>query len=72
MDRVYEGLVEGSKMTGKFNVYKKWELPERYHYSMNDRIMDIVVVSKLGYFMAKKKSSGGNAATHGYDPIGKT
>jgi len=47
-EEVYKGLKEGSK-SSNFSVYKKEELPKRWFYGDNRRIMPIVVIADLGH-----------------------
>ena len=59
-----------------YRVYKKEELPERYHLKNNRRVFDIAVVADLGYTIlnAEYKPQFLKSlprATHGYDPSEK-
>jgi predicted AlkP superfamily pyrophosphatase or phosphodiesterase len=50
-------------------VYRRAEIPERFHYRTNDRAGDLLVLADPGYqvaFRAKGRPSSGGA--HGYDP----
>lgn len=43
-------LIQASETNGhKFDVYTHETMPERYHFSHNDRIAPIYVVPKMGY-----------------------
>lgn len=52
------------------NLYTKDNIPKRFHFKENERIPEITVSPKLGYYIAKgnKKVKGGS---HGYDPRNK-
>lgn len=68
-DEVYKALKEGEN---HFTVYKKEELPERFHLENNIRTPEITISMDLGYTMSTHKfaddrpnyPSGG---THGFD-----
>lgn len=40
---------------GKFDVYTKERMPDRYHFSHNDRIAPIYVIPKIGYALTTKE-----------------
>uniref|UniRef100_V9KH31 Ectonucleotide pyrophosphatase/phosphodiesterase family member 7-like protein n=1 Tax=Callorhinchus milii TaxID=7868 RepID=V9KH31_CALMI len=48
-------------------VYKKAELPERFHYSKNERIMPILVYGDLGYNINGRIILYVNKGDHGFD-----
>lgn len=55
-----------------YRVYKKENLPERYHLKNNRRIADIVMVADLGYTIIENKNVAQfkeylPSGTHGYD-----
>ncbi len=55
-----------------YEVYKKEELPERYHLKNNRRVSDIIMVADLGYTILDKEYEQEFVeslprATHGYD-----
>ncbi|HEX6983351.1 MAG TPA: ectonucleotide pyrophosphatase/phosphodiesterase [Balneolaceae bacterium] len=69
IDEVYKALKASEN---NYRVYRKENLPERYHLKNHRRVMDIIMVADLGYTILSKdykerflKSLPG--ATHGYD-----
>ena len=66
---VLNALIQGARVTKKYRVFRKSELPEEFHYVNNVRIMDIIVVGELGTYMSPNKASKyRKTASHGYDP----
>lgn len=68
-DQVYENLKAADK---HYRVFKKEELPERYHLKDHRRVEDIVMVADLGYTIIDKDNEQEfieslPRATHGYD-----
>lgn len=56
-----------------FHVYRKENMPARYHYTDNRRIPPVVLVADEGWYIGKRTAGEGpvrnmNKATHGYDP----
>ena len=52
---LHEQLLEASKQhTGAFDVYTKETMPERYHFTNNDRIAPLWVVPKTGWAVVEK------------------
>ncbi|KAF8630839.1 hypothetical protein AX17_005198 [Amanita inopinata Kibby_2008] len=53
----------------KFNVYTRDTMPERYHFSNNERIAPIYVVPQIGYVLTTHAEgiSGMSKGNHGYD-----
>ncbi|XP_046492648.1 ectonucleotide pyrophosphatase/phosphodiesterase family member 5 isoform X1 [Neodiprion pinetum] len=49
LDIVHRQLVEAANKTGHFTVYKKEEIPDRYHFGKNLRIPPIFIVAEIGY-----------------------
>lgn len=43
---------------GKFDVYTHGTMPERYHFSNNDRIAPIYVIPKEGYELTNRIENG--------------
>ncbi|KAL2037147.1 hypothetical protein N7G274_010143 [Stereocaulon virgatum] len=76
---LYDRLLVESQATGNFEVYLRDEnMPERYHFSKNDRIAPLWVVPKTGWaivhkedFDVKKAKANGEIyhpkGLHGYD-----
>jgi predicted AlkP superfamily pyrophosphatase or phosphodiesterase len=59
-----------------YQVYKKEDIPERYHLKNNRRVTDLVVVADRGYTVLNSKYEEQFVeslprATHGYDPSDK-
>ncbi|KAJ3553887.1 hypothetical protein NM688_g3383 [Phlebia brevispora] len=54
---------------GKFDVYTHETMPQRYHFSHNDRIAPIYVVPKVGYVLTDhvENGAGMSKGNHGYD-----
>jgi len=53
----------------KFEVFTHETMPQRYHFSHNERIAPIYVIPKIGYSLTDRKGGGGFMPTgnHGYD-----
>ena len=76
---LYDRLLVESQATGNFEVYLRDEnMPERYHFSKNDRIAPLWVVPKTGWAIVHKEDFDVKAAKangqvyhpkglHGYD-----
>ena len=64
VERMYSELKDNKLLS----VYKRDQLPDRYHYLNTDRVGDLVLVSTppLIILEKEKRVSGG---THGFDPI---
>eukprot|EP01121_Diplochlamys_sp_Union-15-3_P013093 TRINITY_DN4021_c0_g1_i2.p1 TRINITY_DN4021_c0_g1~~TRINITY_DN4021_c0_g1_i2.p1 ORF type:complete len:260 (-),score=32.63 TRINITY_DN4021_c0_g1_i2:11-790(-) len=65
-DEIYTNLSRANNMT----VYRKDEIPERYHYRDNIRITPILAVADLGWSIASHPRfipSYYNGGNHGYD-----
>ncbi|KAF9533064.1 alkaline-phosphatase-like protein [Crepidotus variabilis] len=63
-------LVEASDASpDKFSVYTHETMPERYHFSNNERIAPIYVVPEIGYVLTTRAEGdvGLNKGSHGYD-----
>lgn len=69
LNAIYQKLKKNE--ASAFKVYKRAELPKRYHYSKNPRAGDIIVAAQDGFTVIRsrhtKKMEEGN---HGYDPEG--
>lgn len=52
-----------------FSIYKKEEIPDRYHYRTNERIAPILLVAREGYDLLGSNASKHNASygNHGYN-----
>lgn len=48
-ESIYNKLKNVSKTLGSFKVYKKTEMPSRWHFTNNNRIPPIYVVAEDGY-----------------------
>jgi predicted AlkP superfamily pyrophosphatase or phosphodiesterase len=75
---LHKQLLEASKEQESFDVYTRETMPERYHFSNNDRIAPLWIVPKTGWAVAEKKDFDVAAALqdgktfvpkglHGYD-----
>lgn len=53
LDAVYEALAHAHP---NLTVYKKEEIPERWHYKYNDRIQPIIAVADEGWYILQNKS----------------
>ncbi|TFK73655.1 Phosphodiest-domain-containing protein [Pluteus cervinus] len=53
----------------KFSVYTKESMPERYHFSKNERIAPLYVIPNIGYVLTTRKEgdTGMSKGNHGYD-----
>ncbi|MCW9708756.1 ectonucleotide pyrophosphatase/phosphodiesterase [Fodinibius salsisoli] len=72
-EQVYQALKKKEK---HYRVYRKEEIPERYHLKNHGRVTDLVVVADLGYMVLNSKYKEQFVqslprATHGYDPAEK-
>ncbi|CAG2171176.1 unnamed protein product [Oppiella nova] len=66
LDNVYEILLNASK-TLPFTVYKKADIPERYHYSKNRRILPIFLIADEGWQVHRTASPVPLKGNHGWD-----
>lgn len=75
---LYDRLLVESQSSGNFEVYLKENMPERYHFSNNDRIAPLWVIPNTGWaivhkedFDVKKAKAKGETynpkGLHGYD-----
>ena len=69
IDETYQNLKKLADETNAFMVYKRQEMPEKYHYKSNPRIGDIILIAKRNTWL-----SNGNTKVplpfqgdHGYD-----
>nr|XP_002746650.2 ectonucleotide pyrophosphatase/phosphodiesterase family member 5 [Callithrix jacchus]XP_008992776.2 ectonucleotide pyrophosphatase/phosphodiesterase family member 5 [Callithrix jacchus] len=63
-DEVYEALTHAHP---NLTVYKKEEIPERWHYKYNNRIQPIIAVADEGWHISQNKSDDFLLGNHGYD-----
>lgn len=76
IDKVYGDLVTAKQELGHFRVFKKYEIPDEWHYKNHDRVAPITAVADFGWFILqpyKKEFSvttlyGPLKGYHGYDP----
>ncbi|XP_067126584.1 ectonucleotide pyrophosphatase/phosphodiesterase family member 5-like [Centruroides vittatus] len=66
LDRVYNTLKNAHP---NMTVYKKENIPERWHYKNHRRIMPIIAVADQGYLIAKEYGTDNAFGQHGYDNI---
>ncbi|XP_067126662.1 ectonucleotide pyrophosphatase/phosphodiesterase family member 5-like [Centruroides vittatus] len=64
LDIVYNKLKHAHP---NMSVYKKEEIPERWHYKNHRRIMPILAVADEGYLIARKYRENSTLGQHGYD-----
>ncbi|HIB60140.1 MAG TPA: alkaline phosphatase family protein, partial [Candidatus Marinimicrobia bacterium] len=68
-------IVKKLKSVPHMSVYKKEEIPDRYHFKNHYRIKDVLLVADEGWFILDKKYFGADkfnlkflhGGTHGYD-----
>jgi alkaline phosphatase D len=67
VDQIYKDL---KKKEGPFKVYKRQDLPSRFHYSLLPRSGDVIVVPEVPYAVALSSmmSQFNSKGVHGYDP----
>ncbi|XP_078069031.1 ectonucleotide pyrophosphatase/phosphodiesterase family member 5 isoform X2 [Mustelus asterias] len=64
-DEVYDALVNAHP---NMTVYKKEDIPDRFHYKHNERIQPIIAVADEGWTITQNKTSGKfTLGNHGYD-----
>ncbi|XP_004710938.1 ectonucleotide pyrophosphatase/phosphodiesterase family member 5 [Echinops telfairi] len=63
-DEVYETLAHAHP---NLTVYKREEIPERWHYRYNRRIQPIIAVADQGWHVVQNKSEDFMLGNHGYD-----
>jgi predicted AlkP superfamily pyrophosphatase or phosphodiesterase len=52
-----------------FHVYRREEMPERYHFRNNPRIPPVIIVADDAWYLSKQPTKQlTNKGTHGYDP----
>lgn len=52
---LYDQAAEKGKNNPNFDVYLKDDMPERYHFSKNDRIAPLWIIPKTGWAIVEKK-----------------
>lgn len=70
---LYEQLAVAAKKHGTFDVYTLETMPDRYHFSNNDRIAPLWIVPKTGWLVIERKSfdiAKAIAAGEEFHPIG--
>ncbi|XP_036910063.1 ectonucleotide pyrophosphatase/phosphodiesterase family member 5 [Sturnira hondurensis] len=65
-DEVYRALAHAHP---NMTVYKKEEIPERWHYKYNSRIQPIIAVADEGWYILQNKSDNLMLGNHGYDNV---
>jgi predicted AlkP superfamily pyrophosphatase or phosphodiesterase len=67
-----EALYEQLKKMAHVKVFRKAQLPERFHYRANPRVMPIIGIADLGWGITTRKRMANRKkeerGTHGYDP----
>jgi predicted AlkP superfamily pyrophosphatase or phosphodiesterase len=72
----YQSLKREGDKSGKFKVYRRADVPAKYHYNSNDRIGDPVVIASGPYAIRAHAPSAASGqpdnppplGQHGYDP----
>lgn len=69
LETMYEQLKDNE---GNYRVFKKEEMPDRFHYKNSNRIEDLIILADLGYTILDTDREENfleslPAATHGYD-----
>nr|XP_019947133.1 PREDICTED: ectonucleotide pyrophosphatase/phosphodiesterase family member 5-like [Paralichthys olivaceus] len=64
LDEVYDKLVDANP---NMAVYKKEEIPTRFHYQHNSRIMPIILEAKEGWTILQNRTGSFMLGNHGYD-----
>ncbi|AWW00372.1 alkaline phosphatase family protein [Arcticibacterium luteifluviistationis] len=65
INSIYDSL---KKEENNFKVYKKGELPKKWHYNKHERIGDLVLVADPGFAFRKQPTKDEISGEHGYDP----
>lgn len=73
-DELFTALFEAHP---KLTVYRKEEIPDRYHYRNNRRIAPIIAIPEVGWSVTTHEYFDSHpdrytGGTHGYDPINKS
>ncbi|XP_074646415.1 glycerophosphocholine cholinephosphodiesterase ENPP6-like isoform X1 [Tubulanus polymorphus] len=78
-EKIYNGFKGRSP---HFDIYRKPEIPERWHFKNNDRIPELVILAKTGYSVVDGygrspgmwgyKDTGPARGNHGFDPAIKS
>ncbi|XP_068432952.1 ectonucleotide pyrophosphatase/phosphodiesterase family member 5 [Clinocottus analis] len=64
LDEVFGKLVDANP---NMEVYKKEDIPERFHYQHNVRIMPIIIESKEGWTIMQNRTGPFMLGNHGFD-----
>jgi predicted AlkP superfamily pyrophosphatase or phosphodiesterase len=64
VDALYDAFKSKEK---HFHVYRRENMPTRYHFTENKRIPPVVIVAEDGWYLSTRNSMS-NKATHGFDP----
>lgn len=69
IDQTYENLKKLADETNGFVVYKRLDMPDKYHYKSNARIGDIIIISKRNVWLSNDNTNLPLAfhGDHGYD-----
>ena len=62
-DSIYRKLVKNKNI----KVWKREDVPKRFHYNLNKRIGDIVILANNGWSIIRNKDDAPNGGAHGYD-----
>ncbi|KAL9541533.1 hypothetical protein MBANPS3_009066 [Mucor bainieri] len=69
VDQIYSEIYQYTKETDDphFQVYKRENMPARFHYNSTERIAPIVLIPDVGYTIIKSTDRHGPKGIHGYD-----
>ncbi|CAO3653887.1 unnamed protein product [Mucor fragilis] len=69
LDQIYSEIYQYTKETENphFQVYKRENMPARFHYNSTERIAPIVLIPDVGYTIIKSTDRHGPKGVHGYD-----
>jgi predicted AlkP superfamily pyrophosphatase or phosphodiesterase len=74
-DGNHEALHQKLRKAGHMKVYRKAELPERFHYRNHPRVMPIIAVAEPGWEITTRKRfsewKDPSRGAHGYDPASR-
>lgn len=70
VDRLYQAFLRLQQKVPHFQVYKRQDIPERFHYSSNNRIPPLLVLPDAGWSMITRQDlTSLPRGTHGYDNL---
>ncbi len=63
-NKIYRAL---SRADSHFKIYRKKEIPERFHYQAHRRIAPLLILADEGWYLEKFGKHFNRGGTHGYD-----